>query len=196
MRRILIPVAMLALAGCDATRAAESPWTPGPESRRPVVVEVAADSVARRELVAWAVGRFRLAGLTLPPLQVRYHADTTGCAGFYGLYRGVVDGRHHIDMCTPSELHLLHELAHAWAANGVTDEVRAAFLGVRGLEAWSGEDVAWGDRGSEHAASILAWGVADRDFAIPSTTAGDTHESLVAAFEVLTGRPPLQDGAG
>jgi hypothetical protein len=71
------------------------------------------------EMARWAVGRFEVAGLALPPVEIRFHDDMDGCGGHLGFYRG--GG---VDVCGIStnliaRRNLLHEMAHACAEENV-----------------------------------------------------------------------------
>lgn len=135
------------------------------------------------EMARWAVGRFESAGLTLPPIQIRFHADLEGCGGHLGYYR-----RGAVDVCGVSanlmaRRNLLHEMSHAWAETNVTGDRRVRFLELRGLETWNGYYVPWRERGFEHAAEILAWHLGDR--ILTPTVPDNEREQLEAAVEAL-----------
>jgi hypothetical protein len=56
---------------------------------------------------------------------------------------------------------LLHELAHAWDYHMLADEQRRAFMELRGVDTWHSHQVEWHERGAEHAAEIIKWGIID-----------------------------------
>ena len=89
-----------------------------------------------------------------------------------------------------SQKTLLHELAHAWADLTLDSEMRRRFLDLRGLDIWHDNSVPWEERGFEHAAEIIAWGLLDQDLLLTSIGETDTRK-LAEAFELLTGRKPL-----
>ena len=66
-------------------------------------------------------------------------------------------------------------------------------MALRGLHTWRGSDPNgedWLERGAEHAAEIMTWGLLDWPMMvvfIPDNTCAD----LLAGYETLTGRPPL-----
>lgn len=137
------------------------------------------------KMVRWAVGRFEAAGLTLPSLEIRFHGDFEGCGGNLGFYRG--GG---VDVCRVSanlmaRQILLHEMSHGWAEANVTGRRREAFLEVRGLQTWIGDDTPWGERGGEHAAEIMAWYLGDR--ILMPTVPDNGPEQLEGAVAVLLG---------
>jgi hypothetical protein len=75
-----------------------------------------------------------------------------------------------------------------WDEHELTDEVRQAFLDLRGLETWRGGE--WHDRGAEHAAEIMVWGLIDRPVR-PGHIDNNTCAELQAGYETLTGQAPL-----
>ena len=85
---------------------------------------------------------------------------------------------------------LLHEMGHAWIDENVTNSVRERFLEMRGLRAWNESTVSWDDRGFEHGAEIIAWGLIDRPTGIVRIRDTSCAE-LLAGYFTLVGRPPL-----
>lgn len=159
------------------------------EDQRPDGVELGArvtvreGNAAQIAVARWAASRFEAAGLELPPLAIRFHADPTGCGDHLGLYRAGV-----VDVCGTnvnlmSRRNLLHEMAHAWAEVNVTGQTRERFLAIRGLTTWNGWDVGWRERGFEHAAEILAWYLGDR--ILTPTVPDNAPDQLTAAVTVL-----------
>jgi hypothetical protein len=137
------------------------------------------------DLVRWAAERFESRGLGVPAVDVHFHPDTSGCYGHLGSELG---GR--VDVCVVivSEVAretLLHEMGHAWIEEHVTGSVRERFLEMRGLRAWNASSVPWDDRGFEHGAEVIAWGLGNRYMA-PSIPDRDPVR-LAAGFELLTG---------
>jgi len=138
-------------------------------------------------LVRWAAARYETRGLGVPTVDVHFHPDTSGCYGHLGAELG---GR--VDVCVVivSEVAretLLHEMGHAWIEENVTGSVRERFLEMRGLRAWNETAVPWDDRGFEHGAEIIAWGLGNRYMA-PSIPDREP-ERLAVGFELLTGTP-------
>ncbi len=144
-------------------------------------------------LVGWAVALFEDAGLGLPPVDFVGSENDAPCQGRLGAARWN-QGRSEISLCTDGaggveEMLVVHELAHAWDRHDLQDDRRQDFLEVRGLQQWRG-DAEWHDRGAEHAASIITWGLMDRPVR-PGHISGDTCAELQLGYETLTGRPPL-----
>jgi len=91
----------------------------------------------------------------------------------------------------PTQLMILHEMAHAWADRALTDERKASFQELRGWEHWRAHDeVAWHENGTEQAAEIMVWGLVDRP--IPMLRIHQAScEELEAGYRTLTGAAPL-----
>ncbi len=145
----------------------------------------------QEELLTWAIKRYRAAGLDLPTVEVSFHATTAGCRGNVGYQ---VDDR--IDLCVrlameagPERI-VLHELAHAWCDEHLTDAARARFMASRGLTDWNGFATDWKDRGYEQAAEIMAWGMGDGSM-LPLIDGPTDLPSLAGGFRLLTGTAPL-----
>jgi hypothetical protein len=147
----------------------------------------------RRELIEWAVNRYREAGLEVPPVDVYFHSESTGCRGNLGYTAG-----ERIDLCVrlamepgPQRI-VLHELAHAWAGAHLTDEARSAFTEMRGAPTWNDLAYPWKDRGTEQAAEIIAWGLGDGSM-LPIVHGDLDPSSLARGFRMLTGAEPVRD---
>jgi hypothetical protein len=183
--RLLVPVlAAAALAGGGVRP------EPGPT---PVIIgdtiRVFGADAEHQHLVRWAYGRYERAGLEVPPIDVYFHLDTSGCYGHLGSELG---GRVDICVVIVSEIArdaLLHEMGHAWVDENVSATVRERFMAMRGLTAWNDQGVIWDERGFEHSAETLAWALGHRFIApgIPD----HAPDRLTAAFELLTGGLPL-----
>jgi hypothetical protein len=149
------------------------------------------------EVVEWAVALFDEAGLPLPGIDFTQHGSTGPCRGRPGWHERQGE-RSTIDICIDGprasvEFLVLHELAHAWDRHHLTDERRAAFLEVRGLDRWWGADPEhWHEYGAEQSAEVVVWAVFDRPVRsarIPAPHNDCDH--LLAGYRALTGRPPL-----
>jgi hypothetical protein len=179
--RLLVPVlAAAALAGGGV----HPQSGPTPVIVADTVRVFGADAEHQR-LVRWAFGRYEHAGLEVPPVDVHFHSDTSGCYGHLGSAFG-----RRLDICVVivSEIArdaLLHEMGHAWIDENVSASVRERFLEMRGLRAWNDQSVIWDARGFEHGAEIIAWGVGTRYLA-PSIPDRDPQR-LAAGWELLTG---------
>jgi hypothetical protein len=85
---------------------------------------------------------------------------------------------------------MLHEFAHAWTHENLTQGQLDAFLTMRGLQRWNEAGDEWAERGTEHAAEIITWGL-NRRCDPRHMLEGEGHGSLTTAFELLTGARPL-----
>jgi hypothetical protein len=146
-------------------------------------------------MLDWALALFDAADLVLPPLRVIAHDSTDPCHGRDGAHF-YASGRSTIHLCTretePVQQFLyLHELAHAWDHHALSDARRRTFLDLRGLTEWNNDDAdGWHDRGAEHAAEIIMWGLMDRPISVVRLEANSCAE-LRAGYVALVGRPPL-----
>ena len=143
------------------------------------------DSAPLPASVTQAMERFEAAGLELPPLDIRVHDTKAGCSGHSGLYTPGAESDQ-IDICTDATFIILHELGHAWEYRNATDSARKVLMEDLGLDAWSGSDVDYRQRGEEVAASLLAWGLIERPLTEAETR---TSVDTLARFASLTGVP-------
>jgi hypothetical protein len=147
------------------------------------------------DLALDSLARFDAAGLELPEgLQIYFHGeDAPECQGHTNRAFASHGGEfERIDMCVAHDMTLRHELAHVWAYEHLGEDAVGDFLDMRGLEDWTGNPE-WAQNGSEQAAHIIAWGLADRAFGIARIPDADDFGALSDAFEVLTGIRPLHD---
>ena len=100
------------------------------------------------------------------------------------------------EACTSLTAHaratLVHELAHIWTRHHADEATRESFPELRGLEAWSGSELEWAERGSEQAAEIMMWGLMDETVEL-FRLGRPTCEELEAAYRLLTGQPSLRE---
>lgn len=154
-------------------------------------------------LVAQAKGRFDAQGLVLPEVVFIFHDDLLPCDGHKGRYH---PSTRTLEMCSMDPITMLHELAHAWANEGLSEGARHDFLRSRGLDSWNDHDVPWDERGTEHVAETIAWGLAVHPHhvkwveTLPDGTRRTTHriltlgtdvDTLLQDFEALTGMDPV-----
>jgi hypothetical protein len=145
--------------------------------------------------IEWGLDRFRDAGLPLPPMTITVHDDEAACDGNSGLY--LPNDPVEVHLCTPgpvdsrpAKLTTLHELAHAWAESRLSAAQRAAFLELRGLDVWYDQQRPPHERGAEHAAEVVSWGLMDEMIPIIRIYNAEPAQ-LAEAFELLVDRPPL-----
>jgi hypothetical protein len=189
--------------GGDSTSAQTSPaaiatpqsvtdWRPA--LHEPRVTFVDRPTPKQREIVVWAVGRFRDAGLQLPDLKISFPVICSGKGALYHV------GKRAIDFCRINKNRALHEFAHAWDdTSGAVD--RPAFLQLRGLSVWwGGIEMPSGEQGAEQLADIIAWGLMGFETRNVPQFPNNSVSELTQAFSMLTGassprpRPPRRLG--
>jgi hypothetical protein len=144
------------------------------------------------QLITWALSLFEAAGLELPGIDFVGYADRGMCHGRDGAaLRG--PKRTEVRICVTAvgpvqEWLVLHEIAHAWDHHTLIGEPREAFLTTRGLSSWRDGD--WHERGAEHAAEIIVWGLMDRPVR-PGRIYNNSCDELLAGYVALTGVAPL-----
>ena len=164
------------------------PIVPLPETDDTEVIDgvrIIADTPDHTDLAISAVAKFADAGWEITNTEIRFDKDA--CDNTVGFHTEQ-HGHHVVVMCTDTPWTLLHELGHVWSDLYLDDTERSQWLTTRGLTSWS--DGPWGERGTEHAADIIAFGLNDT-MHMP-TGIGDTdYQSIVDSFEWLLGIPPL-----
>ncbi len=132
-----------------------------------------------------AIDRYNTTGFTLDALRFYAHPTDDKCRENRALFGrdGELD---RIDLCSGRTFAIvLHELAHAWEHNNISDNTRQAFLDYTGL-VWYDPDANWRNRGNEVVANTIAWGL--RETPLTVTEIGNYSE-LLHRFELLTGVP-------
>ncbi len=137
------------------------------------------------QMARWAAGRFEIAKLRVPEVEIHFHDDLSDCDGHLGY---AVDGR--VDLCTsrvdaPTRRALLHELGHVWLDENLAPWVQTAFLRLRDLSAWNSSSDPWNLRGYEHGAEVMAWALGER--ILTPSIPDNEPEKLGLAFRFLTG---------
>jgi hypothetical protein len=176
------------------------PSTPAISALEPTLGEVIIDEAADpadEALVDWAIDRYREAGLLLPTIHLSFHTDSSPCEGARGGHR-IEDEVSRVYVCVTElgatrELKvkrtLLHEFAHAWDHHNLTDDVRAAFMELHSLDGWT-FDVPYEERGSEHAAETITWGLLDRPMLFGEFGDSTPWEIQHRGYLTLTGAEP------
>ncbi len=148
-------------------------------------------------LVDWAMDRYREAGLSLPTIRLSFHSDSAPCEGAMGGHR-LEDGISRVYICVVEfgatrqlkvKRTLLHEFAHAWDNHYLDDATRSAFMDLAGLDGWS-FDTPYDERGSEHAAETITWGLLDRPLLFGEFGETTPWELQHAGYLTLTGAEP------
>lgn len=168
-------------------------------------------TVGQREFASWMMNRFERAGLGVPEVKAIWFPPSPDCEGRAGLTFETderYDGSHTVVLCAsddrmrldetasgwaPSVLATgLHELAHVWMLDHLDDQTRGRFLDRTDLTVWRGSgETAWRERGVEHAAFTIAWGLAGTGDARYPLLPPPACEELAGRFELLTGRSPI-----
>lgn len=169
-------------------------------------------------LVGWGLSRFDLAELPLPTVRsVTFTEYTDYCREVEGRTLRIPDedpvsgaptaGGWEIVLCMnnddvyidarASELSarvrfiMLHELAHAWTGEYVDEARNEHLMEWLELPTWNDRDVPWDQRGTEWAASFIAWGLMDEP--MPLYELDDPLPDVrFDGFQLLTGHRPLQ----
>lgn len=175
-----------------------------------MLIELVNAEPNQKAFAGWLVDRYLTSGLGLPKVAAIWFPPVPDCRTRAGLAIESDErygSRHTVAVCyehdniesptsesgwSPGAMALgLHELAHIWMLERLTDETRAEFTSFVGLETWKGSDTRWDERAMEHAASTIGWGLAgtaDARYPIAPTT---SCEDLARRFEVLTGHQPI-----
>lgn len=156
--------------------------------------QITASDPAQVEMAVWALDRFEAAGLDLPPVVITFPGrDQTLCGGAPARAFPTAE-QAEVKVCWNDAFIVLHELAHIWEAHRIDDTRRQEFSSLRdGVTAWASQDVSWDQRGIEHAANVIAWGLLEDPYPISRTYPNDP-ESMIDAYRLLTGSDPLHDG--
>jgi len=136
----------------------------------------------QRTKVNDAVELFATEGLELPTLIIEIHDTDDGCDGYEGVFRSR-EMPMRLDICNTHRFIVMHELAHAWENNEVTDVQRDEFLDLRGLTVWNDGSSPWKERGIEDLAEVVVWGLLKLSRSQPVGNDPDRAQS----FQMLTG---------
>lgn len=164
-----------------------------PEQETVEGVRVVSTDGGQAEFIATALDKFENAGWPLDNLEIRT-GDEDGCGGNAGVH-STEGGYDVVEICTETEWTLLHELGHVWSVLYLNETQRDEWLELQGLESWS-EDVEWGERGSEHVADIIAFGLRDSWYTTPTSIGSNDRDSLIEGFTWLFGIAPLHTNKG
>jgi hypothetical protein len=173
------------------------------------VVEVINAEPEEMRFVRWAIERYEL-GLDVPEVDAIWFPPSPDCPGEGSFARREDDrygGGHSVTFClTDADLRsaraqqpfaavaarlALHELAHVWMYDHLTDDQRAEFIEWVSVEVWRAADHPWGDQGVELAAETIAWGLSGDAYAVYEIEPRPSCAELHDRFVFLTGRPPL-----
>jgi hypothetical protein len=82
---------------------------------------------------------------------------------------------------------LLHEFAHVWMYQNLTEDTKSSFMRQVGVSRWADPDDDWGDRGVERAANTMMAGLMAEPLAMDPAACG----AFGTRFSILTGVRPL-----
>ncbi len=156
-------------------------------------------------LLDWSYGRFQQARMPEPFVEmVTFDSELSKCESLAGWIRR--NGEVSINVClqadrickevngvvftSPGKLCLLHELAHAWLFENLSEQSKADFMAHASVEVWNDSEVPWHRRGVEYAADTLAWGLMDRQLRMVRLSEPN-YAHLQEGFLLLTGAEPI-----
>ncbi len=148
-------------------------------------VRIHAANPAQESLAQWALSRFAEVGLEVTIREIHLHDDESACGEHAGTF---APGALRVDVCHVGERAkkvLLHELAHAWAYEHLSEADQARYVAIGGFESWNDPETIWARRASEDAAETIAWGLAERLLQMPSTPGPLTE--INDRYRLLTG---------
>jgi hypothetical protein len=174
------------------------------------LVELVNAEPTHEEYARWLFDRYTSSGIGLPEVAAVWLPPAPECTELGGLAIESderYEGRHTVVVCYTEDrltsddsesgwspvaiAYGLHELAHIWMVDHLTDGTRSAFNDMAGLTVWRGPEAEWRERGVEHAAFTIAWGLAGAEDARYPILPPPECEELAARYELLTGRTPL-----
>ena len=182
--RILIVIVILGVLAVEWISIGTTPTTNPSNTVEPDMVEYGPRLTGtQQDLLEFGLSRFAEHGLALPTIHVEFRPTVADCKGHKGMY---THQNRTVRMCTLDKTTMLHELSHAWANLNLSDIERAAFAAHRGLAAWNDQADPWHDRGTEHAAEIVAWALTDQPNAIRFTFVSEdgTARSIFRLFSI------------
>lgn len=107
---------------------------------------------ARQEGMWSSIGRFTDLGLELPRLEIVFAQGCRERFEAWGRIEWSAEYPWWIEVYTTGIY--LHELAYAWDRWNLTDAERSMYRDPRGIEAWTGSDIAWMEHGEENLATL------------------------------------------
>lgn len=163
------------------------------------------------EFTRWLFDRYHAAGIGLPEIAAVWFPPAPECDELGGLAIESderYEGRHTVVICFEADRLLwddsesgwfptaaaygLHELAHIWMVDHLTDDIRTAYNEMAGLTFWRGADAEWAQRGVEQAAFTIPWAITGVDDAVwPISFEDASCEELANRYRLLTQREPI-----
>lgn len=185
---ILLGIALTtALPGAVHTEAAYENTAPEESSALADQAGARALTAEQQALANRAVRRFDEQGLDLPEIDFVFHDDLLPCNGHKGRFHG---NTRTLEMCSMDPITMLHELAHAWASENMSERAKMDFVQSHDLNSWNDHGDVWGRRGTEHVAETIAWALADDPHHVkwvadlPDGSKEITHRILTLGIDV------------
>ncbi len=174
-------------------------------------VELVNAEPIHEEFTRWLFDRYFEAGIGVPEVAAVWYPPAPECDKLGGLAIEAderYEGRHTVVICftderleydgsesgwfPPAAAYGLHELAHIWMVDRLTDDIRAQYNDDAGLTVWRGAEAEWAQRGVEQAAFTIPWAITgDADALWPIFFPEISCEELADRYTLLTGDEPL-----
>jgi hypothetical protein len=177
------------------------------------LVELVNAEPIHEEFTSWLFDRFLESGIGVPEVAAVWYPPAPECDELGGLAIESDEryaGRHTVVICWSADrLEYedsasgwnqgaaalgLHEIAHIWMVDHLTDDVRDAFNELVGLSTWRAADTKWAERGVEQAAFTIPWAITGAEDAVWPVYFGrekPTCEELTERYRLLTNRDPV-----
>jgi hypothetical protein len=176
------------------------------------LVELVNAEPIHEEFTRWLFDRYFEAGIGVPEVAAVWYPPAPECDELGGLAIEAdarYEGRHTVVICFTEDrlpwddsasrwfpsaaAYGLHELAHIWMVDHLTDDIRAQFNDDAGLTVWRGAEAEWSQRGVEQAAFTIPWAITGVEDAIWPIFFDQeiTCEELADRYRLLTGNEPL-----
>ena len=181
----------------------------GPDPASPADAEgtftvVGTVSEVTRASAERAVALYAAAGIDLPHFSLREGCDPSNPVDIGSAAKAWYSPNAHansptVTVCDPAQLRvMLHELAHHWDLTVLGKAHRDRMTRILGVDGWLSHDVPYEDRGGEHWADVIAWGLMPCDmlgrveaWGGDSTIHGLSRLEAGDVFALSTGIPPV-----
>lgn len=174
------------------------------------LVELVNAEPIHEEFTRWLFDRYLESGIGLPEVAAVWFPPAPECDLLGGLAIEADEryaGRHTVVICFEEDrleyedsasgwhptaaAYGLHELAHIWMVDHLTDDVRDAFNDLVGLSTWRSANTEWAKRGVEWAAFTIPWAITGAEDAVwPIAFESATCEQLTDRYRLLTDHDP------
>ena len=175
------------------------------------LVELVNAEPIQEEFTRWLFDRYFESGIGVPEVAAVWYPPAPECDNLGGLAIETDEryaGRHTVVICFEEDrlewedsasgwnptaaAYGLHELAHIWMVDHLTDDVRDAFNELVGLSTWRSADTEWAARGVEQAGFTIPWAISGTEDALwPIAFATATCAQLTERYRLLTNHDPV-----